>query len=93
MNLQDKANSAVRSRAEIKLDALLHQMTDDMIKEAGRVAYLTDAYDETHPTSVRLDRRTRVFFSTLADQLGISTNGAILLILKSFAHGARPKDQ
>lgn len=91
--MKEIANTAVRSKAEIKLDVLLHQMTDDKIKEAGRVAYLVDGYNEADTMLLRIDRRTKVFFSILGDELGISANGAVKLILKSFVHGARPKDQ
>lgn len=71
-----------RSLAEIRLDDLLTLACSNAMSKAAQTAFAIDGFDEkSSPTSLRLSKRTLTFFDVLAQELKISRNSAIELVL------------
>jgi hypothetical protein len=61
------------------------------MQKAAACAAAVDGYDVVEkPTSVRLTRRTMNFYDVLADELGVSRNAVIQMVLDHLVTTAKP---
>lgn len=78
-----------RSLSEVRLDALIQAATARALERAAIEAAAVDGFDAIDgPTSLRLTRRVVVFYEAFANELGISRNAAINLVLEQMVNTA-----
>lgn len=78
-----KREPVVGANHEIRLDAVLNTLTTTAMKNAAIAVEMIDGGGAvSKPTSVRLTRRTLVFYDKLATDLGVSRNAVLQMVLE-----------